>query len=82
MDWYPDEYDMITFLAQGDYESFNEFASEHNSYTKHLVGYGLLQQSIDGFTFNIELSWFSGNWSFPVFELTYSSGGKRHEKET
>jgi len=54
IDWYPDEYEMITFLAQGDYESFNEFASEHSSYTKHLVGYGLLQQSTDGFTFNIE----------------------------
>lgn len=54
MDWYPDEYDMITFLAQGDNESFNEFASEHSSYTKHLVGYELLQQSNDGFTFNIE----------------------------
>lgn len=54
MDWYPDEYEMITFLAQGDYESFNVFANEHSSYTKHLVGYGLLQQSPDGFTFNIE----------------------------
>ena len=54
MDWYPDEYEMITFLAQGDFESFNEFATGHSSYTKHLVGYGLLQQSPDGFTFNIE----------------------------
>lgn len=54
IDWYPDEYEMITFLSQGDYESFNEFATEHSSYTKHLVGYGLLQQSSDGFTFNIE----------------------------
>ncbi len=54
MDWYPDEYDMITFLAQGDTISFNEFADSHSSYTKHLVGYGLLQQSKSGFTFNIE----------------------------
>jgi len=28
------------------------------------------------------MSWFSGNWSFPAFELTYSNGGKQHEKET
>jgi hypothetical protein len=54
MDWYPDEYDMITFLAQGDHASFNEFANDHSGYTKHLVGYGLLQQSTNGFTFNIE----------------------------
>lgn len=54
IDWYPDEYEMISFLAQGDYESFIEFANLHSSYTKHLVGYGLLQHSINGFTFNIE----------------------------
>ncbi len=54
IDWYPDEYEMITFLAQGDFETFDEFACGHSSYTKHLVGYGLLQQSPDGFTFNIE----------------------------
>jgi hypothetical protein len=54
MDWYPDEYEMINFLSHGDYESFNEFANAHSSYTKHLVGYSLLQQSPDGFTFNIE----------------------------
>ena len=35
-DWYPNEYDMITFLAQGDEESFNEFAAEDSRYTKHL----------------------------------------------
>lgn len=54
MDWYPDEYEMISFLALGDVVSFNEFAGSHSSYTKHLIGYGLLQQSKDGFTFNIE----------------------------
>lgn len=54
IDWYPDEYEMISYLAQGDFETFNDFAREHSSYTKHLVGYGLLQQSPHGFTFNIE----------------------------
>ena len=30
----------------------------------------------------LSLSWFSGNWSFPSFELTYSNEGELHEKET
>lgn len=54
MDWYPDEYEMISFLALGDVDSFNEFANSHSSYTKHLIGYGLLQQSKNGYAFNIE----------------------------
>ncbi len=54
IDWYPDEYEMISFLAQGDVDSFNEFAMSHAGYTTHLIGYGLLQQSKNGFTFNTE----------------------------
>lgn len=53
-DWYPDEYAVLTYLAQGDEASFNEFALAHPDYTKHLVGYGLLQKSANGFAFNIE----------------------------
>lgn len=53
-DWYPDEYDMLRFLAQGDQTSFSEFAEAHALYTKHLIGYGLITQSQYGFSFNIE----------------------------
>jgi hypothetical protein len=28
------------------------------------------------------LCWFNGNWSFSVFELTYSNGERLHEKKT
>ena len=53
-DWYPDEYDMLTFLAQNDENTFNQFAHDHARYTKHLIGYGLIQQSENGFSFSIE----------------------------
>jgi hypothetical protein len=53
-DWYPDEYDMLRFLAQGDQRMFTEFARDHALYTRHLIGYGLITQSDHGFGFNIE----------------------------
>lgn len=53
-DWYPDEYDMLTFLAQDDNESFAEFAKDRQTYTKHLIGYGLIQVSNGNYAFNVE----------------------------
>lgn len=53
-DWYPDEYDMLRILAQGDQKAFSAFAEDHAVYTKHLIGYGLITQSVHGFGFNIE----------------------------
>ena len=53
-DWYPDEYDMLRFLAQDDQDTFAAFAHDHATYTKHLIGYGLMTQSAHGYTFNIE----------------------------
>lgn len=53
-DWYPDEYAMLSFLAAGDHESFTELARSDSRYTRHLIGYGLLQESRNGFSFNIE----------------------------
>jgi hypothetical protein len=54
-EWYPDEYDMLCFLAQDDYETFKNFAQDNERYTKHLIGYGLIQSSENGYTFNIEM---------------------------
>lgn len=53
-EWYPDEYEMLKYLAQGDMDSFNEFAADSAVFTKHLIGYGLVQYSGNGFVFNIE----------------------------
>lgn len=52
-DWYRDEYDMLVLLAQRDAKSFKELAQDR-SYINHLIGYGLISQGKDGFTFNIE----------------------------
>lgn len=53
---YPDEYDMLTFLAVGDVESFNGFAQQDSAYTLHLLNYGIIGENAkrDGFTFKIE----------------------------
>jgi len=53
-EWYPDEYEMLKYLAQGDMESFNAFAADSSVFTKHLIGYGLVQYSGNGYVFNIE----------------------------
>lgn len=52
--WYPDEYEMLKFLAQDDLDSFHAFAHDNSAFVKHLVGYGLVQESRNGFAFNIE----------------------------
>ena len=54
-DWYPDEYEMLKYLSRGDIEAFNEFAADNTNFTKHLIGYGLIQQSENGYSFNIEI---------------------------
>jgi len=54
-EWYPDEYDMLCYLAQGDMKNFNLFAADHTSYTRHLIGYGLIQKSDSGYAFNLEV---------------------------
>ena len=53
-EWYPEEYEMLRYLAQGDQSAFSEKANNHALYTKHLIGYGLITQSEHGFSFNIE----------------------------
>ena len=53
-DWYPDEYEMLKYLANGDTETFIEFANDNSEFTKHLIGYGLIQHSANGYVFNIE----------------------------
>ncbi len=53
-DWYPDEYEMLKYLAQGDTATFLEFANDNTEFTRHLIGYGLIQHSSNGYAFNIE----------------------------
>ena len=53
-DWYPDEFEMLKYLANNDVKTFTEFAEDNLNFTKHLIGYGLLQRSDNGYAFNIE----------------------------
>ncbi len=69
-EWYPDEYDMLVFLANEDVKTFDEFAKDSNYYTNHLVGYGLINVSENGYSFNIE--------SIKDYILTRHKFEKRH----
>ncbi|MFQ4138878.1 AAA-like domain-containing protein [Nodosilinea sp. PGN35] len=52
--FYPDEFEMLTMLANNDYETFSEFAEMHSSFTQHLLGYGLIQKNVAGYDFKID----------------------------
>lgn len=43
--WYPDEYEMVRLLAQGDRASFIEFAVGSAEFTQHVEGYGLVRDA-------------------------------------
>lgn len=43
--WYPDEYEMVRLLAQGDRSSFIEFAVGSGEFTQHVEGYGLVRDA-------------------------------------
>lgn len=51
---YSDEYEMLTMLATGDIDTFNEFSELHPSFTSHLIGYGLIKKDYSGYDFNID----------------------------
>jgi len=53
-EWYPDEYDMLCFLAQDDNETFGQLASDNPALVKHLMGYELIQKGRSGYHFCIE----------------------------
>lgn len=54
-DWYPDEYEMLKYLSNEDNNSFEEMAAVHPVYTRHLIGYGLVQKELEGHSFNLEI---------------------------
>lgn len=52
--FYPDEYEMLKFLAYKDLETFNYFLNEDRSMINHLVGYGLIGQTDNNYDFKID----------------------------
>ena len=53
--WYPDEYEMLKYLSQGANNEFEELAKGNPELTQHLIGYGLIQSSQNGYVVNIEV---------------------------
>lgn len=53
-DYFKEEYEMLSMLARGDCESFCEFAALSPLYTNHLIGYGILEENRDSYSFRIE----------------------------
>ena len=51
---YPDEYDMLKFLALGDKKSFSEFANSDPAYTEHLLGYGIVELQGGEYVFRVD----------------------------
>jgi hypothetical protein len=50
-----EEYEMLVYLASGDYDTFNEIATEYPELVRHLSGYGLIQRGQHGYEFNLEI---------------------------
>jgi hypothetical protein len=43
--WYPDEYEMLRLLANGETQTFVEFAQSSAAFTQHVEGYGLVRDA-------------------------------------
>ncbi|MBN1463996.1 MAG: hypothetical protein JW922_10035 [Paludibacteraceae bacterium] len=52
--WYQDEFQMITWLSIGDYDTFQEYANEVPEYITHLINYGIIEKSGIDYGFKIE----------------------------
>lgn len=52
--FYNDEYLMLEFLAIGDFDSFKEFADLSPEYTRHLLGYGIIDENNGEYHFKID----------------------------
>jgi hypothetical protein len=53
-EWYIDEFQMLTWLSIGNYDTFKEYANEIPEYVKHLIHYGIIEKSGDDYGFKIE----------------------------
>ena len=53
-EFYPDEYNLLEYLAIGELNFFNQYANESTEYTNHLKGYGIISQTKDEYDFKID----------------------------
>jgi hypothetical protein len=52
--WYEDEFQMLTWLSLGDYETFKDLANEVPEYVTHLLQYGLVEKAVGDYSFKVE----------------------------
>ncbi len=52
--FYPDEYEMLKFLALGDKDNFNYFVTEDPAMIDHLLGYGIIKQCNEIYDFQLD----------------------------
>jgi hypothetical protein len=52
--FYCDEYEMLKYLAIGDYQRFYDYNKISSNYTNHLIGYGIIDEHNEGHSFKIE----------------------------
>jgi len=55
IDKYPNEYELLEYLANGDENTFLEFASQSREWILHLEGYGLITEQDNKFFFRINM---------------------------
>lgn len=52
--WYPDEFQMLTWLSINEIETFKELAELSPEYISHLINYGIIEKSESNYSFKIE----------------------------
>lgn len=52
--FYDDEYEMLKYLARGDFRTFDELSQMSPLYTNHLLGYGIVNKHDISYSFGIE----------------------------
>lgn len=52
--WYPDEFQMLTWLSIGELETFKGLAELSPEYVTHLINYGIIEKSNKNYGFKIE----------------------------
>jgi len=70
--FYNDEYEMLKYLAIGDYEKFYDMDKKSPNYTNHLLGYGIIERNKDGFSFKIETvkDYLSDKYKYTKLKMT------------
>lgn len=78
-EFYPDEYHMLTMLASGDIDDFENLAQSDPTYTEHLLGYGILEKTSKSYDFKMDVlkKYLSGKHQYKSLNLNFEE--KRSE---